>query len=122
MGVCISLKPKRLKLESLQDLQVDNSLAHSLPISKIDSRHSTAIIFSFHGIRKDVISLLLTFNRAARAYVIKSNGLPGFLLEKHDNTASRAYEFKMAYSTQLKILTLLEKSYQKVDKKKFSEE
>ena len=67
-------RPTLIEVERLEDLPVDNSLAHTLPMPKIESRHATAIISSFHGIRKDVIKLFLTFNKAARVFIINSNG------------------------------------------------
>ena len=67
-----------------------------MPIPAIESRHGSATIFSFHGRRKEVIKLLLTFSRAGRAYIIEENGLPGLLLDKHINRMSWMYEFRLS--------------------------
>ena len=88
----------------------------------IESRNATAIIFSFHSRRKEVIKLLLTFNRAGRAYIIKAHGLPGFLLDSHTNSMSWLYELRMTHNFQIEALNMLEEKEQNECKAKLAEQ
>ena len=58
----------------------------------IPSRLSTAVIFSFKGRKKPVIKMLLILSKSSRAFIITQGGLPGFLLNHHNNSASCLYE------------------------------
>ena len=54
----------------------------ALPFIKIKSRLATAIILSYHGYREEVIQMLLCLNHISRAYIVNSDLLNGFLVEK----------------------------------------
>ena len=86
------------QINYLDSLPVESSFAHSLPIPAIMSRHACAIIFSFHSRRKEVIKLLLTISKSARAYIITQNGLRGFLLDSHINSMSWIDELRTSHS------------------------
>ena len=88
-------------------LRVDPSLTHSLPIPPIESRHASAILLSYFGRRKEVIKFLLTFHKAGRSFIITTNGLPGFLLTKHNNSNSFLYELKLSESFQIEAIAMM---------------
>ena len=82
MGNCVNkARNDRLQLESrrklklskivrITDLKVDRSLFHSLPIPRLPSRLASATVFSFQGIKRDVIALLIVMSKSSRAYII----------------------------------------------------
>ena len=65
-------------------LVVDPKLKHQLVTDRLKSRHATAIIFGYLGVRRVVLKLLLTLNNNSRAFIITQDGLPGFLFHVHD--------------------------------------
>ena len=72
-------QPDLTKIVRITDLKVDRSQRHSLPIPRLQSLLASATIFSFKGLRKDVIVVLIVLSRSSRAYIITQEGLPGFL-------------------------------------------
>ena len=46
----------------------------------IQSNHATALILSYVDFKDEVCSLLQSINHQSRAFIVNSNGLPGFLL------------------------------------------
>ena len=67
------------RITTITDLKVDRSRVHSLPIPHLPSRLASATIWSFQGVKRDVIVLLILMSRSSRAYIITQEGLPGFL-------------------------------------------
>ena len=73
-------------------MHVDAGMQSSLPFHLLKSRLSTAIVLSFFSTKKKVIKLSIILSKASRAYIISQDGLPGFLLNHHNNIMSWLYE------------------------------
>ena len=88
---------KRTKcLRSTEDLVVDEQLIHSYPIPGLKSRLSSAVIFSYLGLKKDVSRIVMVLSRRSRAYMITQGFLAGFLSLNYENlTSMMLTELKM---------------------------
>ena len=53
---------------------------HCLPTQRIKSRLCTAEIWSFFGLKKEVIKMLLVLGKSSRAFIVTQEGLKGFCL------------------------------------------
>ena len=62
--------PKLIDIVKITDLIVDHRHRHSLPIPRLPSRLASATVFSFKGVKRDVVMLLIVLSRSSRAYII----------------------------------------------------
>ena len=81
---------------NFDEFPVEQERRRALPLNKLRSRLPTAIIFGFHGRKKQVIKMLLVLSNSSRAFIITQGGLRGFLLAHHNNSASWLYELQLS--------------------------
>ena len=72
---------------SIDDFPIDNFLKHSKPSDRIDSLMCHALIWAKFGLKKETIKTLILLSKKGRAYILRQR-LDGFLLDKHNNSAS----------------------------------
>ena len=83
--------PNLVAVSSIQDLVYDPKLRNSLPFPGLKSRLASAIVLSFHGIRRKVVKIVITLNKASRAYMLSQDCLPGFLIEQYPSFESQIF-------------------------------
>ena len=84
------------RIQNFDEFPVEHGRRHDLPFKKIRSRLASAIILSFRDRKKHVTITLLTLTKSSRAFIITQGGLPGFLLDHHNNSMSWLYELQMS--------------------------
>ena len=90
--------------EKLSQLKIRPHGQHSLPFPHfLPSRLCTSIIFSLHGLSKDVIILNLVLCQGSRDFIITQEGLKGFLKRVHDNLNSLFCELKLSKDFARKV-------------------
>ena len=73
-------------------MTVDPALRHSLPSERIKSRLSHAKIWRLFGLKKDTVKTLILLSRHSRAFILTQR-LDGFLIVKHEHSASWFFDF-----------------------------
>ena len=100
-GTSAKDSPPQPLYETISEMPIDDSLKMALPIPGLQSRISSAHIFSLQELRKKGIKILLVLSKSTNAYIKSQDGLPGFYLTEHDNSSSWLFDVKNAYGAPL---------------------
>ena len=81
--------PRRVR--SIADFKYDAKDRHQLPIPGLQSRLSTALIWSRFDSAKVTLKTLLLLSRGSHAYIISQDGLRGFMPTQYEDFASKMF-------------------------------